>query len=368
MNNSQSPHRILCTPDIAHNALALSPSQSGSGLREEPTTPVTDIDVELLSEEQSKIDSSIKFLLNYNCKKRKPGRPSNQTLENLNSLKEPFKSLTDINDLHPGILLDYLTKVNNFNKKILGSLKLLAEKYDDLNKKIEHGTGTATATDTATGTGTESKIIPGSSAIHVDNSISNNNNNGSYNSASPLDLIKEENCRLMQKVDALEQKNNSNIIVISGNSLPLPERSDSDSDHFKSEVLNILIEKTNKIIEKEDIENVISINKDKKIYKIICKKPSVKRTVISYARKNKPTDLYVSEFLTAFRSKLFYEARTLWKNSRESIQSVYTREGNIFYKLINDPKFNQLRSMNDITTLKLKLEIDKTSSNALNEC
>ena len=104
MKNSQYPHRILCTPDVPHDALALSPSLSGSVLQDEPTTPITDIDVELLTDEQSKIDSKIKFLLNYNCKKRKPGRPSNETVDALNSLKEPLKCLTNINDLHPGTI------------------------------------------------------------------------------------------------------------------------------------------------------------------------------------------------------------------------------------------------------------------------
>ena len=75
-----------------------------------------------LKSEQKKIDTNINFLLNYNPKKKKAGRPPKTDSTNTNvqfpaSVSDKFKSIVDINDLHPGVLLDYLIKVNNFNKK-----------------------------------------------------------------------------------------------------------------------------------------------------------------------------------------------------------------------------------------------------------
>ena len=125
-----SPITPKVQPIINHH---LSPNTPQNGSNENLHEDVfwEDIDVDSLKDEQSKIESTLNFLLNYNCTKKKVGRPSKsessnkpdkQTLQIPDTVSDELKSFTDINVLHPGVLLDYLKKINNFNKKILSTL------------------------------------------------------------------------------------------------------------------------------------------------------------------------------------------------------------------------------------------------------
>ena len=104
-----------------------------------------EVDIDGLSENQFRIESVLKFLLNYNCPKKNVGCPRKQAgkpVKNLivisdasreneqdfafpDGVSDNMKNLTDIRDLHPGVLLDYLMKLNDVNKNILQSVGTL---------------------------------------------------------------------------------------------------------------------------------------------------------------------------------------------------------------------------------------------------
>ena len=106
---------------------------------------IEEIDLENLNEDQSQIDSVLKFLLSYNAPKKSVLRPRKNVAKkgentmvlnpNENSdeapvsvpedLRECMKKVSNINDLHPGLLMEYLVKLNEFNKKILQSVGVL---------------------------------------------------------------------------------------------------------------------------------------------------------------------------------------------------------------------------------------------------
>ena len=84
-------------------------------------------------------------MINYKPTKRGPGRPkgSEKSVSAIpktvpDNITETAKSFTNINDLHPGILLEYLTKVNSLNKKLLNHCDNLTKKYDQLNEKLNN--------------------------------------------------------------------------------------------------------------------------------------------------------------------------------------------------------------------------------------
>ena len=77
--------------------------------------------------------------------------------------------------------------------------------------------------------------------------------------------------------------------------------------------------------------------------------------MIASARREKPDNIYFSEFLTNFRNGLFYSLRSLRNRFRDRIAAVYIRDGNLFYKLNGIEGFKTVRTQLDITKLEKKL-------------
>ena len=77
--------------------------------------------------------------------------------------------------------------------------------------------------------------------------------------------------------------------------------------------------------------------------------------MITLARLKKPNDLFLSEFLTQRRNKMFYSLRTLKVKFPNKIKAVYTRDGNLFYKLSEADDFKRVRSPTEITELERRL-------------
>ena len=57
----------------------------------------------------------------------------------------------------------------------------------------------------------------------------------------------------------------------------------------------------------------------------------------------------MSEFLTPSKLEIFYNLRQLKKQHTDKIQSVYTRGGNIFYRLRNTDREIRVNSLSDIS-------------------
>ena len=95
-------------------------SQSDASFNDAET--VNDLDFTNLRGDQETIDSTLKFLLNYNVHKKKRGRPAFNTNEEKNvpdrltvpdSVNDSLKTITNVSQLHAGVLIDYLIKSNN---------------------------------------------------------------------------------------------------------------------------------------------------------------------------------------------------------------------------------------------------------------
>ena len=160
MSDSQSPTPIFSVSNT-QNSKAVTPSQSDSTSHIQ-TPDRTALDFELddetilseLKSDQSIVDATERFLLNFKFQKRKPGRPKSGTTGETPKLpehvNENFRSITDINDLHAGLLLDYIVKLNKFNKRLLNQFENLSTKYNTLLNKIESEPNSDTPSDTST--------------------------------------------------------------------------------------------------------------------------------------------------------------------------------------------------------------------------
>ena len=298
-----------------------------------------EFDIENLRSEQDKTDNILHFLLNFNCQKRKPGRPK-ASESNINydkvppSVKDSLRTVTNINELHGGVLLDYLTKINKFNKTLLDALNQLNNKYSILLNKLESSNNTPNVIVTS----------PSSPKPSLNNS----------EATDKIKALSDENKDLQQKIDSLDQRILSSTVLCSGNKVDeIISSTEADNDKI-NKVFDQITGLAPGVVN-SDIQNISIIGKDKKHFKIVCNNINIKNKILSEARHKKLDNIYFSEFLTPLRNKLFYELRQIKRKYPDKVKSIYTRNGNIFYKLVNDDNQKLIRSMENITELTIFL-------------
>ena len=318
---------------------------------------IEEIDLENLNEDQSQIDSVLKFLLSYNAPKKSVLRPRKNVAKkgentmvlnpNENSdeapvsvpedLRECMKKVSNINDLHPGLLMEYLVKLNEFNKKILQSVGVLHKKYCEL--KLVQSSASLTTKGPTVGTKSSDNVetLP----------------------VTPKDeIIRPNNAvQLETRVDAIEQKSNADVILCSGaviKDVMEAMNSNHDSD-LKENILSTIKRALPGKSEVDEIVRVSPFGKKKTHVKVVCSSIEVRKKLIAYARREKPENIYFSEFLTSYRNGLFYSLRSLRNRFRDRISAVYVRDGNIYYKLHDTDGFKSVRTQLDITNLEKKL-------------
>ena len=106
----------------------------------------------------------------------------------------------------------------------------------------------------------------------------------------------------------------------------------------------------------DDIEHIALIGKERKVIKVVCSSNRIKSRLIKSAKNKKLPNLYLSEYLTPYRSKLFYQLRKLKKSFPDKIKTVYTRFGKLFYKLSNNDSYVSVRCSQDIESLNTLMQ------------
>ena len=257
------------------------------------------------------------------------------------SVSDGLKSFTDINVLHPGVLLDHLKKINSFNKRILNSLDCLKAKYDTLLDKVE---SYETTPKILRSHDTHNTPITPLTPNHAENVI------------APTSSSNNSNHDLILKIDTLEQKSYSDILLCSGDEID-NILSQNNTDNLEDKLKNKLRD-VNLNINDEHINKVVPFGKDRKRLKIYCSSVSAKNKILNELRKRKPEKIFCSEFLTAYRSNLFFKLRSLKRKYPDKLTAVYTRGGSIFYKRLPGNEYRSIRSLNDITILDQQLSVD----------
>ena len=100
---------------------------------------------------------------------------------------------------------------------------------------------------------------------------------------------------------------------------------------------------------------------DKKSIKLRFANPSSRLHLLKQARQRRPEGIYVSEFLTKAKQSIFYNLRQLRKQYPNKIKSVFTKAGNIFYRLHNSNRLFQVLSQEELTSI---VERDPVTSSA----
>lgn len=316
---------------------------SNASVQDEGNSSSNEVDLDSLNNDQSRIDSVLNFLLNYDYRKKNVGRPkkavgrtrkqpgrgsksSDSRRQSSVLPDEVEESLINIDDLHPGLLVDYLTKLNDFNKKLLHGINVLSNKYDMLVAKSSINQAEASGPSV-------SPPAPVSQQTNV------------------TEEVKEKDLEV--RVDAIEQKSVSHVLLCSGNMIT--EAIENHPESLRDTVVSSVCQALPEVANESDIVRVAVFGKKKKMVKIECSSERSKKKLISSARLVKPANIYFSEFLTPFRSKMFFSLRSLKKKYPSKISAVYTRDGTVFYKIPGTDGFKTIRHPNDVTNLENRL-------------
>ena len=157
-----------------------------------------------------------------------------------------------------------------------------------------------------------------------------------------------------KRLEKIEQDINSNILICRGNTVEslISESARGSSlpnlERLKGEVCKAVCGDE---VTQVDISNmnVKIFGSDKKKIRIDCRNQATKVFLVKQARKKRPQGIYVSEYLTPSKLEIFYNLRQLKKQHTDRIQSVYTRGGNIFYRLRNSEREKRVNSLNEIS-------------------
>lgn len=350
MSNNQSANLLTVGPIVSDTRASISDSSFIDNSFIDNNSDDNDkIDIESFKEEQGKNDKILNFLLNYKCPKKRLTRNNKSNANSLSqpaaipdTVKDQLKSISDISDLHGGVLLDYLMKVSQLNKRLIVSLDALYQKYTYISSKIVESNTTLNLNSNAT----EIDSVPINVPVNVDASV------GIVNTPIITESIE-------LKLDQLEQKNNINILLCNGDFIDNLKY--NDNIELKSKIVN-KIQTVHSSLCDSDIETVVSFNKnsnskDKIIrrVKVFCRSTEVKKSILFGAREKKLNDIYFSEFLTVRRFKLFFELRQLRREFPSKIFAVYTRNGNLFCKLSANEHHIPIKIHKDIEHLRTQL-------------
>ena len=173
----------------------------------------------------------------------------------------------------------------------------------------------------------------------------------------PVPVTNKEVKLLQDKVDFLEQSANANVLVCSGPIVQSNENDDQQDNSINERKSRIFdaVKEISPDVGRSNIFNINPIGKDRKLLKITCDSSTTKNKILKNARIEKLPGIYFREYLTSNRNKLFYELRQIKKNHPAKIPLVYTRNGNICYKLENSDKYYLIKDMSDIHELNQNL-------------
>ena len=277
--NSQSANALLSPlPSSAPDRRFSSQSNSNSNLNDE--NEWSDIpDIDSLKDEQKIIEKTLNSLLNFKVHAKTRGRPPNVpkvTQKIPDTVRDDFKSLSNINELHPGILMDYLTKVSSLNKKLLQNFELLTDKYIALNDKLSNSSTQLLVPNTL-----ESPLHPQLPVLTSVGSKFEQN-------------ISNFNEDLFSKVDSLEQSSNACIVICSGENIN--DIASTDAPNMKNKLYTALKTVSPEITE-SDVDHVSVFGKHRKQLKVTCSNISVKNKLLRDIRTKKPTNFFISEGL-----------------------------------------------------------------------
>lgn len=245
-------------------------------------------------------------------KVRGPGRPPKA------AVPPPSPApLESTRKFSPDVLIECLNKINEQNKKLLNFVEVLAE-------KVEKKTSEESAT------------------------VSQGENPVSINQNTVLEGVNN-------RLEKIEQNLNSNTLICRGLTV---EKFVTESASGETTNLELLKGKVCAAVCGDEITGVnvhdlqLSLyGRDKKCIRLNCNNLATKIHLLKQAREKKPTGLFLNEFLTTTKLKIYKNLRQLKSQHPDKIKAVFTRYGNILYTLHNSSQIFQASSLADLSNI-----------------
>lgn len=165
-------------------------------------------------------------------------------------------------------------------------------------------------------------------------------------------VLKEENKDLKAKFTGIndrllniENKNPTGKIVLRGNSL------NTDAEDYKNEFDEVISNKLR--IPKDKLKDVTYTRLGQNSHGIIATVPDggLRGEFFKSARTTRPTDFYVSEFLTRDKDRLFHDIRRKKKEREINIFSVFSFHGRIYVKKLRESQKQLIEQISDLDRL-----------------
>ena len=170
------------------------------------------------------------------------------------------------------------------------------------------------------------------------------------------------NTAITDRLEKIEQNINSNVLICRGPGVGelVSEVKTGSTVNYEGLKGNWCRSICGNDVTGIDIRNlqVTLFGHEKKALKIDCANSSSKVHIVKQARQKKPSGIYISEFLTKANLKIHANLRKLKKLHPRKIKSVYTKEGNVFYRLHDVDRAVLVRSVQEVEII-----IGDTSSN-----
>ena len=156
------------------------------------------------------------------------------------------------------------------------------------------------------------------------------------NEGSPAAPENELLSTVVKRVEKIENNINSHLLLCRG-----PAVADKIADSTSNGVIDlekikaeICADVCGETVSKISVSALdISVyGKSKKLLKIECANTSVRSHLLEQARRRKPAGIYLAEFLSPDKIKLYHRLLELRKEFPRKVKAVYVRKGDIFCK------------------------------------
>ena len=209
-------------------------------------------------------------------------------------------------------VIECLKEINYQNKKLLSFVEVLANKVD------------------------RSTVRDNNAVPYSENSVPTENT-----------VLEDVNNRL----EKIEQNLNSNTVICHGPDVEkLVEESSTNLELLKGKVCAAVCGEEVTGVDVHDLQLGL-YGRNKKCIRISFTNPASKIHLLKKAREKRPEGIFVNEFLTSNKLKIYKNLRQLKFQHPSKIKSVFTRNGNIFYSLKDSNRVLQVSSIADLDNI-----------------